>query len=152
MRMMASVALCVRTMKGSKVVVPPLMVWIVLAAASVPHQLLVAVTTVPLLLRLLPDPEVVLPARRLKLMVRGPAAGAAPLLPVEMPPPLPVALLPVIATLVKVAEQVSVAGQLAGAKVLIYSPPPSWPATGLVPSVPATLLLITVPWSINRLD
>src|SRR5262249_14603770 len=152
MRMMAGVALCVSTMKGSKLVVPLLMVLTVLAAASVPHQLFVAVTTVPLLLRLLPDAEVVLPARRLKLMVRGPAEGAARLFPVEMPPPLPVALLPVMATLVKVAEQVCPAGQLAGGKVSIYSPPPSWPATGLVPSVPATLLLMIVPWSINTLD
>src|SRR5262249_50308626 len=139
-------------MKGSKVVVPPLIVLMVLAAASVPHQLFVAVTTVPLLLRLLPDAEVVLPARRLKLMVRGPAEGAAPAFPVEMPPPLPVALLPVIATLVRVAEQVSAGGQLTGRRVLRYSPPPSWPATGLVPSVPATLLLMIVPWSSNMLD
>src|SRR5262249_16936644 len=124
MRMIAGVALWVRTMKGSKVVVPPLIVWMVLPPASVPPHLFFAVTTVPWLWRLLPA-AAVFAARRLKLIVRGPAEGAALPFPVEMPPPLPVALLPVIATLVKVAEQVSVAGQLTGAKVLIYSPPPS---------------------------
>ena len=47
----------------------------VVAAALVPHQLSVAVTVVPPFLRLLPAPVAELPARRLKLMVSGPAAG-----------------------------------------------------------------------------
>ena len=50
---------------------------------------------------------------------RGPAAGKAPALPVEIPPPLPVAVLPVMVTWVRVASQINVAGQLAGAKLLI---------------------------------
>src|SRR5215472_11245260 len=107
--------MCVSTMKGSKVVVAPaVMVLIVLEALLVPHQLFVAVTVVPWLLRLLPLPLVVFPARRLKLMVSGPSAGNAPLAPVEMPPPLPLALLPVIVTLVSVAVSV-----LGGAAMLI---------------------------------
>ena len=58
-------------------------------------------------------------ARRLKVMVSGPAAGKAPALPLEIPPPLPVAVLPVMVTWVRVASQVNPGGQLAGAKLLI---------------------------------
>src|ERR1700746_3902672 len=87
-------------MKGSKVSVPVPVLVIVLPAAFVPHQLLVAVTVAPAAdcqSRLLPVCAV-LPAKRLKLMVR-----LSPV-PVEtsMPPPNPVlalAAFPVIATL-----------------------------------------------------
>src|SRR5215467_12787591 len=66
-----------------------------------------------------------------------------------MPPPLPVALLPVIVTLVSVAVHVEAKGQLAAG--FNKRPPPSWLAWAvlLLPSVPAILPLITVPWSID---
>src|SRR5437899_2675742 len=90
MRMMAGVALCVRTMKGEKVVVPPPLVLIVVPAALVPHQTSVALMLVPPFLRLFPTPVAELPARRLKVMVSGPAAlGKVPALPFEIPPPGP---------------------------------------------------------------
>src|SRR5215469_8468952 len=101
-------------MKGSNVVAPLLIVLIVLEAELVPHQLLVTVAAVPLLLRLALVPVAVFPAKRLKLIVRGPAEGAGPLFPVEIPPPLALAVLPVTVTLVKVAESVHVAGQPLG--------------------------------------
>src|SRR5215470_12363779 len=99
-------------MKGSNVVVPLLIVLIVLEAAFVPHQSFVAVIDVPLLRMFAPLPVAVLPASRLKLMVSGPAVGAVPPLtsPLEMPPPLPVALFPVIVTLVNVTESVHAPG------------------------------------------
>src|SRR5262249_22948419 len=105
MRISCGLPLCVRTMNGSKVVVAPVMVVLIVdPAALVPHQLLVAVTVVPWLRRLLPFPPAVLPASRLKLMVMGPAVGNVPPDPVKIPPPSPVALFPVIVTLVNVAE------------------------------------------------
>src|SRR5258707_14904348 len=108
MRIIAFVALCVRTMKGEKVVLPPPVVLIVVAAALVPHQSSVALMVVPPFLRLLPTPVAELPARRLKVMVSGPAAlGKVPALPLEIPPPLPVAVLPVMVTWVRVASQVN---------------------------------------------
>src|SRR6266481_2965722 len=118
MRILSGLPVWVSTMKGSKLVTPALIVLIVLAALLVPHQLLVAVTVVLLLFRLLPPPPVVFPARRLKLMVSGPAEGKALAFPVEMPPPLPVAEFPVMVTWLRVAEQVCPGGQLAGAKLL----------------------------------
>src|SRR6202023_3490130 len=61
-------ATCVNWMKGSNVVVPPLTLLMVVAGVFTPHQLLVTVAVVWLLLRFLPA-VAVLPARRLKLMV-----------------------------------------------------------------------------------
>src|SRR5579864_7218222 len=98
MRILLGLAVCVRTMKGSNVVTPPLTVLIVVAAAFVPHQLFAAVTVVLLLLRLLPLPPAVFPARRLKAMLIGPAGLA---FPVWMPPPLPVVVLLTIVTLLR---------------------------------------------------
>src|SRR5215470_9045412 len=99
-------------MNGSNVVVPLLMVLMVLEAAFVPHQLLVTGAAVPLLLRLLPlPPLVVLPASRLKFIVSEPLEGEALLLPLEMPPPLPVALFPVICTFISVILSVQAPGQ-----------------------------------------
>src|SRR5438270_11804480 len=113
-----AVALWVSTMNGSKVVPPPPLVLIVVATALVPHQSSVALTVVPPFLRLLPTPVAEFPARRLNVIVRGPAAGKAPALPLEIPPPLPVAVLPVMVTWVRVASQVNPTGQLAGGKLL----------------------------------
>src|SRR6478609_1715714 len=107
--MTAFVALCVRTMKGSEVVVPTV-VLIVVAAAFVPHQSSVALTVVPPFLRLLPTPVAEFPARRLKVRVSGPAAGKTPALPVEIAPPLPVAVFPVMVTWVSVVWKVQAAG------------------------------------------
>src|SRR5215470_7985714 len=73
----------------------------VLLALSVPHQLSVTVSVLPRFSRLLPVVPAVFPARRLKLMVTGPAPTA----PVAIPPPVPVDVLPVIVTLVSVAER-----------------------------------------------
>src|SRR5258706_14952494 len=109
MRIFCGLPLWVSTMKGSKVVVPAI-VLIRALGEFVPHQSFVAVTVVPPLLRF--DPAAaVLPARRLKVMVNGPAAGNAPAFPVEIAPPLPLAVLPVIETLVRVAKKVHDAGQ-----------------------------------------
>ena len=113
MRMMAGVALCVSTIKGSKVVVgagPGALCTLemVLLAAFVPHQLFVTVALLSMLERLLPLPLVVLPASRLKLMVNGPAPL---LLPRKIPPPFPVAVLPVMVTLLKLVRKAQVAGQ-----------------------------------------
>lgn len=113
MRILFGLAVCVRTMNGSKVVVPPLAttVLIVAAAAFVPHQLFVTVAVALLLLRLLPlPPLVVFPANRLKLMVKEPVVPALAF-PWEMPPPFPVAVLPVIVTLLSVVVQVDDKGQ-----------------------------------------
>src|SRR6266567_2077732 len=117
MRIFCGLPMCVRTMNGSKqtcwapgvgqVGVLGLMV---VLAASVPHQLLVAVTAEPgtatwLTRLLVPATWDRLPAKRLKLMVAG-----LPAAPIKMPPPKPVpapavpeALFPVIVTLVSVA-------------------------------------------------
>src|SRR5215469_8925204 len=101
----------VSTMKGSKVVVAPVtLVVIVDAAAFVPHQLLVAVTVVPSLAKLLPA-AAVLPASRLKLMLMGPAVGNVPADPVKIPPPFPAAVLLIIVTLLKLTGSIQEAGQ-----------------------------------------
>ena len=60
----------VSTMKGSNVVVPPLVLTIVVAGVFVPHQLFVTVAVEWLLFRLLAL-AAVLPARRLKLMEKA---------------------------------------------------------------------------------
>ena|SRR6476469_5752640 len=98
MRMIAGVALWVKTMKGSKFVVPPLILLMVVAGAFVPHQLFVTVAVVWLLFRLLAA-AAVLPARRLKLIVKLCASEGSP---ASMPPPFPVAVLPVTVNLVSV--------------------------------------------------
>src|SRR5258708_3834040 len=84
----------------------------VLLAAFVPHQLLVAVVVLPRFSRLLPVPAV-FPAKRLNWMVTGPA----PIAPVAIPPPVPVDVLPVMVTFDSVAER-------AGTEGLTKSPPP----------------------------
>src|SRR6266567_2531086 len=131
MRIFCGLPMCVRTMNGSKqtcwapgvgqVAVLGLMV---VLAALVPHQLLVAVTAEPgtaaWLTRLAPATWDTLPAKRLKLMVAG-----LPAAPIKMPPPV----FPVIATLVSVA--------LSPALPLLTQIPP--------PDAPAVLPLITVP-------
>src|SRR5437764_5698202 len=98
--MIAGVALCPRTMKGSNVAVVVVLL-MVLATALVPHQLLVAVTVPLMLFRLLPK-AAEFPAMRLNVIFNVPN----PLLrlPAEMAPPWPVVVLPVIATFVRVTE------------------------------------------------
>src|SRR6266571_4913510 len=105
----------------------------VLLAAFVPHQLLVAVNALPRFSRLLPVPVAVFPARRLNWMVTGPA----PMAPVAIPAPVPVDVLPVMVTFDRVAERAGTAG-------LTRSPPPL--ATWL-PDAPCPFLfpLMTVP-------
>src|SRR5437764_12226401 len=68
--MVPGLAVWLRTMKGLDEVVPP-KASMVVAGVLVPHQLSVAVTAPPRLLRLLPPVLAVFPARRLKLMVRS---------------------------------------------------------------------------------
>src|SRR2546423_5728813 len=106
----------------------------VVLGASVPHQLLVAVTALPRFSRLLPVEAAVFPARRLKLMVTAPA----PIAPVAIPPPLPVDVLPVMVSLESVAERT-----LAG---LINNPAPF---CAPAPFCPFWLLVMIVPWSIS---
>src|SRR5882724_10039117 len=89
----------VKLIHGVKFVVPA-EVLIVVAGVLVAHQLLVAVTVLPKLLRLLPVGAVLF-ASRLKLMVSGPLRLK---LPDAMPPPVPVAELPVMVTLVSEAD------------------------------------------------
>src|SRR5260370_7200401 len=137
MRMIARVALCPRTVRGSIVAVV-VVLFPVLAAALVPHQLLVAVTVPLMLLRLLPK-SAVLPARRLKLMLRVPKPALR--FPTEIPPPLPFgAWLVVIVILLSVTES--------GFLVFRKSPPPSFTFTRL--PMPPVLPLMMVPWSISR--
>src|SRR6266852_5957 len=87
---------------GQITVAPPPMV---LDAALVPHQLLVAVTAPPgfVVWRLLPPKVAVLPASRLKLITKElPLALLSTLMPPPPPglrPPVPVALFPVMVTL-----------------------------------------------------
>src|SRR5437763_8664262 len=138
MRILAGLAMCVRTMKGSNVAVVVVLL-MVLATALVPHQLFVAVTVPSMLLRLLPK-AAVLPARRLNVMFNVPNPPLR--LPTEIAPPLPVVVLPVIVTLESVTES--------GFFVFIKNPPPSfWFA--MLP-MPALLLLMIVPWSTSRLE
>src|SRR5215470_11124894 len=114
----------------------------VLEAALVPHQLLVALTSAPGLVvkRLLPPAVAEFPAKRLKLITKWlPVALLSTLMPPPPPglaPPLPVALFPVIVTLVSVV--VSPVGNPVEVARLFHNPAPSC----------AVLLLITVPWSI----
>src|SRR5438270_2252376 len=108
-------------MKGSNVVVP-VVVWIVLLAAFVPHQLLVAVVALPRFSRLLPEFVAVLPAKRLNWMVTGPA----PMAPVATPPPVPVDVLPVMVTFDSVAERAGTAG-LTKSPPPLAAPAPFWP-------------------------
>src|SRR5258708_37698386 len=84
----------VRTTNGSKVVVPA-DVLMVLAAALVPHQLSVAVTGLPRLFRFFPVGAVLF-ASRLNCTESGPLMLR---FPDAMPPPVPVAVVPVIVTL-----------------------------------------------------
>jgi hypothetical protein len=116
MRILFGLAVCVSTMKGSKqicpapglgqftVAAPPM----VLDALFVPHQLLVAVTCAPGLVvkRLLPPAVALLPASRLKLITKKlPLALLStftPPPPPGLPPPAPVALWPVMVTLLSV--------------------------------------------------
>src|SRR5258708_21755346 len=144
MRMMAGVAPCVRTMKGSKVVLPAA-VLIVVLAAFVPHQLLVAAMVLLMFSRLLPETPAVLPASRLKLMVKFPPPDTVP---EEMPPPRPFeALLPVMVTLVSVTESVHAPGQPL-AEGFMKIPPPS--VLFRTFALPALLLLMMLPWSTSR--
>src|SRR5262245_33079878 len=113
MRIFCGTPLCVSTMKGSKVVTALVMVVLIVdPAAFVPHQLFMAVTVVPWLARLLPL-AAVLPASRLRVMLMGPDVGNVPIAPVKIPPPVPVALLLIIATLLKltVLGKTQLAGQ-----------------------------------------
>lgn len=88
-------AVCESTMKGSNVVVPPLILAIVAAGVFVPHQLFVTVAVVWLLFRLLAL-AAELPATRLKLIEKACARLGSP---ESMPPPLPVAVFPVMVAL-----------------------------------------------------
>ncbi len=74
---------------------------VVPGSVFVAHQLLVTVSGLPRFSRLGPVPTAVFAVNRLKLMVSGPAMLKAP---AAMPPPLPVEELPVIVTLVSVAD------------------------------------------------
>jgi len=79
----------------------------------VPHQLFVAVIVLLIFSRLLPVPPAVFPTNRLKLIVSGPP----PLpLPDAIPPPLPVAVFPVMVTFVSVT--------VSGEAGFIKMPPP----------------------------
>src|ERR1041385_657848 len=129
MRILFGLAACVRTMKGSNVAVGVVLL-IVLAGVLVPHQLFVTVTVPLMLLRLLPA-VAVFPVRRLKFIVRVPK----PVLrfPTEIPPPLPVAVFPVMLILLSVTES--------GFAVFKKSPPPSFELTML--PMPALLPLMT---------
>src|SRR5882672_567130 len=128
--MMAGLAVWVSSMNGSNEVVPPLALLMVLAGVFVPHQLFVAVIAVLTFSRLFPVPVAVLPARRLKLMVEGPPPVR---LPVKIPPPLPVAVLPVMVTFDSDIES--------GLIELKKIPPPFWIPP---PLAPAALPLMTV--------
>src|SRR6185437_10423063 len=107
----------------------------VLEGVFVPHQLSVTFAVEELLLRLLP-PGAVLPAKRLKFMVREPAPV---LLPSAMPPPRSVVLLPVMVTFCRLTVSVHAAGQPL-LLVLVQMPPPSC-AFGRF-AVPAMLFVI----------
>src|SRR5215472_1809719 len=121
-------------MNGSKVVVPPLTLLIVLEGLFVPHQLFVAVTELAMLLRLLPT-AAIFPSRRLKPIVRVPLV-----FPTSMPPPpCPAVAVLAVFPVTVILENVPLSG-LVGLKKI---PPPS---------VPAVLPLITVPVSIRRFD
>src|SRR5579884_3274863 len=98
--MVDGLAVFVNWTNGLEFVVPALRLLMVFVGVFVPHQLFVAVTVVSSLSRLFAT-VAVFPARRLKCMVMGPAPES---FPVAMPPPLPVAELPVIVTLVSVVE------------------------------------------------
>src|SRR6185312_2287756 len=137
-RMVDGAAVWVRTMKGSNVVtaaVALVTVEMVLEGVFVPHQLSVTFAVEELLLRLLP-PGAVLPAKRLKFMVREPAPV---LLPSAMPPPRSVVLLPVMVTFCRLTVSVHAAGQPL-LLVLVQMPPPSC-AFGRF-AVPAMLFVI----------
>src|ERR1700682_2085480 len=97
--------------------------------------------------RLLPDVPAVLPASRLKVIVKFPPAGDT--VPEEMAPPRPFgALLPVMVTLVRVTESVQAPGQPIP-DGFMKIPPPSFLFVTL--ALPALLLLIMLPWSTSRL-
>src|SRR5882724_373528 len=90
---------------------------------------------------MLPPPAAVFPAKRLKLIVTGPA----PLLfPEAMPPPFPVAVLPVIVTLVSVVES--------GDEVLRYTPPPTCVPPPFAPELLLAIVVRPALASINRLE
>src|SRR5258708_32938227 len=133
--MIAGVALCVRTMNGSKVTELAVAVLMVGAGAFVPHQLFVALSVEPPpstgISRLLPL-GAVLPASRVKCMLRvcGFAPSQIPPPPGVVPAP-PGAELPVIATLLMV--------RLSPIGALNQMPPPLPPLAAPPPAVPAWL-------------
>src|ERR1051326_5595755 len=128
-RMMDGLAVCVSAIKGSKVVVPLLVLTIVVAGVFTPHQLFVTVAVEWLLFRLLAL-AAVLPARRLKLMEKACARVGSP---ESMPPPAPVAVFPVMVALEIVITSGLTAWQ--------WIPPPFPPA--LLPLI--TVRLVGVP-------
>src|SRR5215472_10441564 len=140
-RILLGLAVWVSTMKGSNVAAP----LIVVAAALVPHQLLVAVTVegdpATGKSRLLPL-GALLPARRLKLMLTTRLVSA----PIQSPPPpgfvpLPPGVeFPVIVTFVMFRFSPEASNHTPAPL-----PPPAPP-----PPVPAWLLLISAPVSITK--
>src|SRR5882724_11260027 len=90
---------------------------------------------------MLAAPDAVFPAKRLKLMVSGPAPL---LLPDAMPPPLPVAVFPAMVTLLNVAES--------GDEVLRYTPPPTWVPPPFAPELLLVIVVRPALASIRRLE
>src|SRR5215470_4355062 len=144
MRILFGLAVCVSTMKGSKVTELGVPWVIVVEGALVPHQLLVALRVEPPpttgISRFLPL-GALLPANRLKCMFT-----VCWFAPSQMPPPPgvapapPAAELPVIATFEMV--------RLSPIGALNQIPPPLPPLAAPPPAVPAWLLEMIVPVSI----